>query len=140
MRILLDTCTFLWLALDEPQLSTAAREVFTDPLNEVFLSAASAFEIAVKQELGRLPLPQPAQRYVPRLREAHLVQPLALDEESALHAAPLPPQHPACWSRKRSSTGWCCSPRTRTSGATRCGRFGRAPFPAPQREARASLD
>jgi PIN domain nuclease of toxin-antitoxin system len=93
MRILLDTCTFLWLALDEPQLSTAAREVFTDPLNEVFLSAASAFEIAVKQELGRLPLPQPAQRYVPRLREAHLVQPLALDEESALHAASLPALH-----------------------------------------------
>jgi PIN domain nuclease of toxin-antitoxin system len=93
MRILLDTCTFLWLALDEPQLSTAAREVFTDPLNEVFLSAASAFEIAVKQELGRLPLPQPAQRYVPRLREAHLVQPLALDEESALHAARLPALH-----------------------------------------------
>ena len=36
MRVLLDTCTFLWVLTDAPELSERAREVFQDPANEVF--------------------------------------------------------------------------------------------------------
>ena len=55
MKLLLDTCTFLWVITDAPDLSNRARELFSDPGNEVFLSAVSTWEIAVKYALGRLP-------------------------------------------------------------------------------------
>ena len=93
MRILLDTCTFLWLILEAPELSAKARDAFTDPANDVFLSAVSAWEIAVKHSLGRLPLPEAAGRFIPQQREAHGVEPLPLSEEAALHVAKLPPLH-----------------------------------------------
>ena len=93
MRLLLDTCTFLWIIGGAKDLSTRAREAFVDPANEAFLSAASAWEIAVKHRLGRLPLPEPPDTFVPAQRAAHGLEPLAIDEESALHVAKLPDLH-----------------------------------------------
>jgi PIN domain nuclease of toxin-antitoxin system len=43
MRVLVDTCTFLWMADDAPELSPQARTVVTNPDNEVYLSAASVW-------------------------------------------------------------------------------------------------
>ncbi|TMB08838.1 MAG: type II toxin-antitoxin system VapC family toxin, partial [Deltaproteobacteria bacterium] len=57
MRLLLDTVTFLWLVAEPDALGPRAREAIVDPGNEVFLSAVSTWEIAVKHALGRLPLP-----------------------------------------------------------------------------------
>ena len=93
MRLLLDTCTFLWVAAGSKMLSSRAREAFADPDNEVFLSAASAWEIAVKHRLGRLPLPEAPEVFVPRQRAAHGIESLAVDEESALHLVRLPELH-----------------------------------------------
>lgn len=93
MRLLLDTCTFLWIAVNAKDLSVSARKLFVDPGNDVFLSVASAWEIAVKHRLGKLPLPEPVARFVPALRERHGIESLTLDEESALHEARLPPLH-----------------------------------------------
>lgn len=93
MRLLLDTCTFLWVITDAPDLSATARARFTDPANEVFLSAASAWEIGIKWRRGRLPLPQPATSFVPDQREAHGISALGIDEESALHVTRLPDLH-----------------------------------------------
>lgn len=93
MRFLLDTATFLWVISDAPDLSTHARELFVDPGNEVYLSAVSAWEIAVKFALGRLPLPEPPERFVPSQRKQHGIDSLPLDEESALHLARLPLLH-----------------------------------------------
>jgi len=93
MRLLLDTCTFLWVISGAPDLSTRARELIADPDNEVFLSAASNWEIAVKHALGRLPLPEPPNRFVPDQRAQHGIDPLPIDEESALHLGRLPPLH-----------------------------------------------
>ena len=93
MRLLLDTCTFLWIAADAPDLSARARDLFADPDNEVYLSAASAWEIAVKHTLGRLPLPDRPERFVPDQRGRHGIQALPVDEESALHLARLPGLH-----------------------------------------------
>ena len=93
MRLLLDTCTFLWVITDAPDLSATARARFTDPANEVFLSAASAWEIGVKWRRGRLPLPQPATSFVADQREAHGIAALGIDEESALHVTRLPDLH-----------------------------------------------
>jgi PIN domain nuclease of toxin-antitoxin system len=93
VRLLLDTCTFLWIAGDAPELSARARALFESPEHEVFLSAASAWEIGVKHALGRLPLPQPPGRFVPAMREMHAIESLAIDEESVLQADRLPPLH-----------------------------------------------
>ena len=93
MRLLLDTCTFLWIVGGSSELSAKARAAFADPANETFLSAASAWEIAVKHRLGRLPLPSPPDEFVPFQRAAHGIEPLPVDEEAALHVAKLPDVH-----------------------------------------------
>jgi len=93
VRLLLDTCTFLWLIVDAPDLSPRARELFRSPESDVYLSSVSAWEIAVKHSLGRLPLPEPPGRFVPAQREAHGVESLALDEESVLQVGRLPLLH-----------------------------------------------
>jgi PIN domain nuclease of toxin-antitoxin system len=93
VRVLLDTATFLWAVSDAPEFSEDAREIFTDPGNEIFLSSVSAWEIAVKYALGRLPLPEPPGRFVPLQRKQHGIDPLQLDEEAALHLSRLPLLH-----------------------------------------------
>ena len=93
MRLLLDTCTFLWLVTDDPSLSPEARSLIVDPDNDVLLSAVSTWEIAVKHGLGLLPLPDDPERYVPKLRRDHDIEPLPLDEESTLYLRRLPELH-----------------------------------------------
>lgn len=93
MRLLLDTCTFLWIAGESRGLTPRARGLFRDPANEVFLSAVSAWEIAVKHGLGRLSLPASPERFVQEQRVAHHIAPLSLDEESVLQVTRLPGHH-----------------------------------------------
>ena len=93
MRFLLDTCTFLWLVAGDDALSESARASVVNPENEVYLSAVSAWEIAVKYALGRLPLPASPDRFVPIQRERHAVAPLALDEQAILLLPKLPSLH-----------------------------------------------
>lgn len=54
MRVLLDTHAFLWWGNNDSQLSELARETISDGNNETFLSAVSAWEIAIKASLGKL--------------------------------------------------------------------------------------
>ena len=93
MRALLDTCTFLWILTDAEALSPEARRVVRDPANEIYLSAASAWEIAIKHSLGRLTLPAPPERFIPAQREHHGITPLPVDEEAILYGHRLPPLH-----------------------------------------------
>jgi PIN domain nuclease of toxin-antitoxin system len=53
MRLLLDTHIALWAAIDDKRLTASARELIKDPDNDVFVSAASVWEIAIKHALGR---------------------------------------------------------------------------------------
>ena len=93
MKLLLDTCTFLWIVAGAPELSDRARIAFTAPDNEVYLSAVSAWEIAVKHGLGRLPLPSPPSDFIPEMRQRHGIAPLPLSEEAALFLGKLPANH-----------------------------------------------
>jgi PIN domain nuclease of toxin-antitoxin system len=93
MRLLLDTCTFLWFIAGASEISADAKRLVVDPGNEVFVSVVSAWEIAVKWMGGRLELAEPPGRLVPVQRRAHGIQSLALDEEAVLHVARLPPLH-----------------------------------------------
>jgi len=93
LKLLLDTCTFLWVIADAPELSPTARQVFSDPENDVYLSSVSAWEIALKNAIGRLPLPQPPEIFVPAQRERHGIDPLPLEEKASLHLIKLPDLH-----------------------------------------------
>jgi PIN domain nuclease of toxin-antitoxin system len=93
MKLLVDTCTFLWVASDSKQLSKTAAALFLDENNARYLSTASAWEIGIKHAAGRLPLPERPDLYIPRIREASGIESLPIDEESALHAAKLPNLH-----------------------------------------------
>ena len=57
MKLLLDTHTFLWWITDNPQLSQTARQAIAKPENDTYLSAASIWEIVIKEQLGKLTLP-----------------------------------------------------------------------------------
>ncbi len=93
MKLLLDTCTFLWLISDATELSPPARRLFSDPANDVFLSVASSWEIIVKNQLGKLPLPQPPYEFIPTWRTRHNIEPLPLAEAAVLQLARLPDYH-----------------------------------------------
>lgn len=93
MKLLLDTCTFLWIISDDPALSEEARGTFSDPGNEVFLSAISVWEIAIKHALKRLPLPEAPDRFIPAQRVRHAIQSLPLEEEAVLQISRLPEHH-----------------------------------------------
>ena len=62
MRLLLDTCVFLWLATEPARLSRVAIAALDDEQNELFLSDASVWEIALKYQAGKLPLPDAPRR------------------------------------------------------------------------------
>jgi PIN domain nuclease of toxin-antitoxin system len=93
VNLLLDTCTFVWLLADSPDLSSRVRQCFSDPGNEVYLSVVSTWEIVIKYRLGRLPLPEPPQRFIPTQRELHDIRPLPLEEAAVLQLARLPDYH-----------------------------------------------
>jgi PIN domain nuclease of toxin-antitoxin system len=93
VKLLLDTCTFLWSIAGGTSLSRPAREALRDPANDVYLSSISAWEITVKHALGRLPLPDAPERYIPAQRSARGIDPWPLDEEAALYLYRLPPIH-----------------------------------------------
>jgi PIN domain nuclease of toxin-antitoxin system len=93
MKFLLDTCTFLWIILEDEQLSSTARELFVDATQEVYLSSISTWEIALKHGQGKLPLPALPERFVPEQRIRHGIEPLPLDELATFHLYRLPRLH-----------------------------------------------
>lgn len=93
MRILLDTCTFLWIVAGDRSLSEKARSLFVDPDNAVYLSSVSAWEIAVKHGIGKLPLPAPPSAFVPEQRTLHRIAELPLSEADVLVLEKLPTPH-----------------------------------------------
>ncbi|MGB3293607.1 MAG: type II toxin-antitoxin system VapC family toxin [Phormidesmis sp.] len=93
MRILLDTHIFLWFISGDTQLSPDVRDAIRDPDNEVYLSAISVWEAIVKYQLGKLPLPEHPETYLPKQRDLHQIASLDLNENSVLQLAKLPPLH-----------------------------------------------
>lgn len=65
MKILLDTHTFLWFMIDHPNLSQYTASLIEDSDNEVFISVATLWEIAIKVSLGKLHLIKPFEQLIP---------------------------------------------------------------------------
>jgi PIN domain nuclease of toxin-antitoxin system len=93
--------------LEEERLSATAQEAFVDVQNEVFLSAASVWEISVKHQLGKLALPAPPGDFVVAQRKAHGIEALAMDEEAALLVTKLPSVHKDPFDRVLVSQALC---------------------------------
>ena len=97
MRLLLDTHALIWWLTDNRRLSAPARTAIADPHNAVFASAASGYEIANKQRLGKLP-GRIAQDLPAALRQARIpVHPLSLNH--TIVAGLLPGPHRDLWDR-----------------------------------------
>jgi PIN domain nuclease of toxin-antitoxin system len=82
MKLLLDTHALLWFLADDPRLSATAKTAIEDLANERWLSPVSLLEIALKNRLGKLPLPEPFGTMFPA--------DLAAED---IHLLPLEPQH-----------------------------------------------
>ena len=93
MDILLDTHCWLWWLTTPERLGTAAREQIENPDNQVFLSAASSREIAIKYALGKLALPEVPSRFVPSRLSRDSIQSLPIEQSHALQVAVLPHHH-----------------------------------------------
>lgn len=93
MKILLDTCTFLWVITDDPKLSRKAKALFVDSGNEVYLSVVSTWEVTVKYKLSKLSLPESPEKYLPQKRQQHNIDSLLLNEEATLYLTKLPDLH-----------------------------------------------
>jgi PIN domain nuclease of toxin-antitoxin system len=93
VKILLDTPIFLWFISGDNRLSTDVRDIIRDLDNEIYLSVVSVWESIIKYQLGKLPLPEPPETYLPKQRELHQIASLILDESSISQLAKLPPLH-----------------------------------------------
>lgn len=93
MKVLVDTQCWLWMSASPERLSSRARAVVQTTANELYLSAASAWEIAIKHALGKLRLPETPERFVPSRVDALRMWPLSIELNHALRVAALPPHH-----------------------------------------------
>ena len=75
------------------RLSASSRALVVSTDTELVLSAASAWEIAIKYGFGKLQLPEAPAEFVPRLMARTGVTPLPVHHRHALHVATLPPRH-----------------------------------------------
>jgi PIN domain nuclease of toxin-antitoxin system len=93
MKILLDTHVFLWWITDSNQLSQNARSIISNPENEIFLSAASCWEMAIKASLGRLTLPEKPDSFIPAQLAENNISGLPVQLSHALAVCDLPMHH-----------------------------------------------
>lgn len=93
MRFLVDTHCWLWLQASPERLAREVVSLLEDPDNELLLSAASSWEIAIKYAIGKLRLPEAPDRYVPRRMSASGTRGLAIEHAHSLRVAELPMHH-----------------------------------------------
>jgi PIN domain nuclease of toxin-antitoxin system len=90
MKYLLDTSVFLWMVAQPENLNAKARKLLSAADNELFLSAASCWEIVIKAAVGRLQLDAPPAQYIPKWQSAYGIRPLAISQLHALELHELP--------------------------------------------------
>jgi len=93
MRLLLDTHIFLWFISGDKRLPKSIQESIQNFDNEIYLSVVSLWETIIKFQLGKLPLPEPPEIYLPKQRERHLISSLELNESSVSRLTELPLLH-----------------------------------------------
>lgn len=93
MSYLIDTHILLWWLFDDPKLHTDCREIIRNPNHRIIVSSASAWEIATKYRMGKLPeAKQLVEQYLQILHQANFIE-LAITTAHALRAGSLPIAH-----------------------------------------------
>lgn len=93
MKLLLDTHTFLWLVAGSPSLTATARAALADPTNDLYLSVASIWELAIKTSNQKLALAEPLNGFVAKWTAVYQLAPLNIETAHALTVASLPNHH-----------------------------------------------
>ncbi len=95
MNLLLDTHTMLWYVASDPQLSKTAEALIVDPANEVFISPASYWEIAIKVSIGKLLLHQRYEDLIDLClnRYKFVILPVEPRHTARVAILPFPPNH-----------------------------------------------
>ena len=93
MKLLLDTHTFLWWTTDDPQLSATALDLIADNRNTLYWSAASSWEVSIKYALGRLPLPDIPEQFLPAELGRNRIESIPIIDAHAFQAGRLPRYH-----------------------------------------------
>jgi PIN domain nuclease of toxin-antitoxin system len=93
VRLLLDTCALLWLALEPSRLSKDAVAAINDPQNSLHLSDASLLEIVLKNAAGKLPLSEPPRTWAPKQLAFFHIESEPLMAEAIFRSGELPKVH-----------------------------------------------
>jgi PIN domain nuclease of toxin-antitoxin system len=93
VRVLLDTHTLIWAKISPKSLSRQVAKIMADPLNEIFVSAATAWEIATKVRLGKLPGAENLERNFLETIEDSGYTLVPIDAENGLRAGRLIADH-----------------------------------------------
>lgn len=93
MRALLDTHTFLWWITDDRRLSPRIREIIGNVDNQLFLSSASGWEMAIKAGIGKLSLPDNLESFISEQMTVNAIHSLPVQMVHALHVYALPDYH-----------------------------------------------
>jgi len=93
VKVLLDSQVWIWMRNAPARLNAKARRILTDERNELVLSAATPWEIAIKVAVGKLRLPCSVEEFVSTRSAATRVTPLPITQLHAIESAALPPHH-----------------------------------------------
>jgi PIN domain nuclease of toxin-antitoxin system len=93
VRALLDTHAFLWFITGDRRMSSRSRSVIEDPGNDLLLSMASVWEMAIKTSLGKLQLAQPLDLVIPEQLSANLINLLPVTLNHAFRVSSMPFHH-----------------------------------------------
>ncbi len=93
MRILLDTCALLWLALEPERLTGAAAAAINDEEGELHFSDVSIVEIVLKYRKGKLDLPAEPRAWLPDRLAFFQLQRVPIEPEAVYRSGELPPVH-----------------------------------------------
>ena len=93
MKLLLDSCVFLWMINGDDKIPENIKNEILNPLNDVYLSSISITEIVIKAQIGKLEIPKPHGEFLISLREKHQIKPLDLTEKDLLILEKLPDNH-----------------------------------------------
>jgi PIN domain nuclease of toxin-antitoxin system len=93
MNLLLDTHTFLWFIAGDSNLSKAARSAIEDLNNNLYLSVASVWEIAIKVSIDKLELSEPFETFIPEQLAENGIELLDISVEHAAQIVSMPFHH-----------------------------------------------
>jgi PIN domain nuclease of toxin-antitoxin system len=93
MKYLLDTMVWLWSLGPTEKIGKAGLQILSSGEEEIYFSATSSWEIVIKTQAGKLHLPEPPGRYIPKRLTEQGIRPLSVSQAHSLKVYDLPLHH-----------------------------------------------